>query len=80
VLVVGSAQSGTQIMAELAEAGRKVYLSVGSRSLRLPRQVYGRDFSWWMRRAGLFDQRYEDLTQDGPGPPGAVKRPSRFPV
>ena len=85
VLIVGSAQSGTQIMAELARAGRKVYLSVGSRSLRVPRQVRGRDFTWWLHRTGLFDQRYADLSQDlrtakrfGPNPSQAPGCDIRF--
>lgn len=39
VVVVGSAQSGTQIATELAEAGRRVYLCLSKRSLRVPRQV-----------------------------------------
>src|SRR5438552_13426555 len=40
VLVVGSGQSGVQIAEELLEAGRKVYLSVGSCG-RAPRRYRG---------------------------------------
>ena len=50
VLTVGLGQSGTQITAELAESGRTVYCSVGSRSLRVPRRVRGLDFNWWLHR------------------------------
>ncbi|HYX10921.1 MAG TPA: NAD(P)-binding domain-containing protein [Candidatus Acidoferrum sp.] len=47
VLVVGSAQSGVQIAEELAEAGREVYLSVGTAG-RLPRRYRGRDCFRWL--------------------------------
>ncbi len=47
VLVVGSGSSGVQIAAELQEAGRKVYLSVGPHG-RPPRRYRGRDFVWWL--------------------------------
>ena len=46
VLVVGTGQSGTQIALELAESGRRVFACVGSRSLRVPRRVRGKDFTW----------------------------------
>ena len=46
-LVVGAGSSGAQIAAELMEAGRKVYLSVGPHG-RPPRSYRGRDFVWWL--------------------------------
>ena len=46
VLVVGSGQSGLQLAEELAEAGRRVIVSVGS-AARVPRRYRGADiFSW----------------------------------
>ncbi len=51
VLVVGSAQSGVQIAEELAEAGRDVYLSVGTAG-RMPRRYRGSDTFRWL--VGLF--------------------------
>ena len=46
VLVVGSAQTGVQLVEELRAAGREVFLSVGSAG-RFPRRYRGRDcFSW----------------------------------
>ena len=56
VLVVGSGQSGAQIAEELNEAGREVYLSVGS-APRLPRRYRGRDTFAWM----------DELLRRGPG-------------
>src|SRR6266542_1242787 len=47
VLVVGSGQSGVQIAEELHDAGRVVYLSVGSAG-RVPRRYRGRDFFYWL--------------------------------
>ncbi|MBI1171159.1 SidA/IucD/PvdA family monooxygenase [bacterium] len=47
VLVVGAGSSGAQIAAELLEAGRKVFLSVGPHG-RPPRSYRGRDFVWWL--------------------------------
>jgi putative flavoprotein involved in K+ transport len=46
VLVVGSGQTGLQLAEELFEAGRTVYIAVGSAG-RVPRRYRGRDlFSW----------------------------------
>jgi putative flavoprotein involved in K+ transport len=61
VLVVGSAQSGTQIAQELNEAGRKVFLSVG-RAGRLPRRYRGKDGTYWWNELGLFDRPVDRLT------------------
>ena len=61
VLVVGTGQSGTQIATELAESGRRVYACVGSRSLRMPRKVRGKDITWWLLKTGLYDTKITDL-------------------
>jgi putative flavoprotein involved in K+ transport len=46
VLIVGSGQTGVQLAEELSEAGRRVFIAVGSAG-RLPRRYRGRDiFSW----------------------------------
>lgn len=54
VLVVGSGSSGAQIAAELAEAGRRVYLSVGPHD-RPPRRYRGRDNVWWLGVLGKWE-------------------------
>ncbi|MEO8245759.1 MAG: NAD(P)-binding domain-containing protein, partial [Chloroflexota bacterium] len=56
VLVVGSGQSGVQIAEELADAGRTVFLSVGSAG-RVPRRYRGRDIFRWLHA----------IVTDGPG-------------
>jgi putative flavoprotein involved in K+ transport len=59
-LVVGSGQSGSQIAEELNEAGRKVYLCVGS-SGRLPRRYRGKDGAWWINRLSMFNRTVDQL-------------------
>ena len=61
VLVVGSGQSGCQIAEELYQSGRKVYLSVGSSSGRVPRRYRGKDCMWWLERIGFFDRTVDML-------------------
>jgi len=48
VLVVGSGQTGLQLAEELFEAGRRVFIAVGSAG-RVPRRYRGRDFFSWIR-------------------------------
>jgi putative flavoprotein involved in K+ transport len=47
VLIVGSGQSGCQIAEELVEAGRRIFMSVGSAG-RAPRRYRGRDLFGWL--------------------------------
>lgn len=47
VLVVGSGQTGVQLAEELQDAGREVYLSVGT-AARIPRRYRGRDIFHWL--------------------------------
>lgn len=52
VIVVGSGQSGVQIAEELGDAGREVYLSVGSAGFA-PRRYRGSDFFRWLAMLAL---------------------------
>ena len=52
-LVVGAANSGLQIAAELA-ATQPVTVAVGSTPLQLPQRIAGRDLFTWLTRAGFF--------------------------
>jgi hypothetical protein len=52
VLVVGAANSGLQIAAELA-ATRSVTVAVGSRPAQLPQRVLGRDLFFWLTRSAF---------------------------
>jgi putative flavoprotein involved in K+ transport len=61
VLVVGSGQSGAQIAADLAAAGREVLLAT-SRVPRVPRRYRGRDIHEWAVELGLYDQPAEAVT------------------
>jgi len=60
VLVVGSAQSGTQIAEELYQGGRAVYLCVGS-APRVPRRYRGRDVFAWLVDTGFTDRTVDKL-------------------
>jgi putative flavoprotein involved in K+ transport len=61
VLVVGSAQSGVQIAADLLEAGRKVWLST-SRVARMPRWYRGKDIFYWLIDTKAYDTRADQVT------------------
>lgn len=53
VLVVGAANSGLQIAAELAGTCT-VTVATGSRPLELPQRIAGRDLFFWLTRSGFF--------------------------
>ena len=55
VLVVGSGQTGGQIVDELRDSGRRVLLSVGGAG-RVPRRYRGRDCVEWLAELGFFDR------------------------
>jgi putative flavoprotein involved in K+ transport len=60
VLVVGSAQSGSQIAEEIYRSGRKVYLCVSGAG-RVPRRYRGKDIYEWMRIVGILDKTVDQL-------------------
>lgn len=59
VLVVGASAAGTQLAAELREAGRHVALAVGAHT-RMPRRHLGRDIYEWLDAMGTLDRRWHD--------------------
>jgi putative flavoprotein involved in K+ transport len=70
VLVVGSGASGCQIVDDLLETGRTVYLSLGSHD-RVPRRYRGKDVIWWLFELGEYDRTIGSLrsrpVKSGPG-------------
>ncbi|HEU0256257.1 MAG TPA: NAD(P)-binding domain-containing protein [Microbacteriaceae bacterium] len=60
VLVVGASASGAQLADEIARSGRRVVVSSGE-LVRMPRVYRGRDVFWWMDRAGVLDERYDEM-------------------
>jgi putative flavoprotein involved in K+ transport len=60
VLVVGSAQTGVQVVEDLLGAGRTVYLCTSAVG-RFPRRYRGRDVLDWLSLVGLFDIPIEQL-------------------
>jgi putative flavoprotein involved in K+ transport len=81
VLIVGAGQTGSQVAKELAESGRRVYLSTGT--LRcLPRTMYGRDVTEWMIDLGLFNRSGSGLlvsAADEPYPENPYIAEDEFP-
>ncbi len=63
VLVVGSAQSGTQIAEDLCNAGRRVFLAT-CKVGRIPRTYRGKDIFDWMFGMGLYDTRRDEASPD----------------
>ena len=57
VLLVGSGQTGVQLAEELFEAGRRVYIAVGS-AARIPRRYRGRDVFRWLIDLARLGDRY----------------------
>lgn len=60
VLVVGSAQSGTQVAEDLVRSNRQVFLSTGNVG-RLPRRYRGKDIFDWLIDSGFYDVRTDDI-------------------
>lgn len=64
VLVIGSAQSGCQVVEDLLMAGREVRLCVG-KAARVPRRYRGGDYIRWLAITGLAE---EPIDQHPEGP------------
>jgi putative flavoprotein involved in K+ transport len=60
VLVVGASATGIQLSDEIHRSGRPVTLSVAEH-VRGPRVYRGRDIQWWMDKAGVLDERYDEV-------------------
>jgi len=60
VLVVGASATGVQLADELRQAGREVYLAVGSHT-RMPRRYRGKDIFFWLERSGALDRGVDEL-------------------
>jgi putative flavoprotein involved in K+ transport len=60
VVVVGGGSSGGQVAADLARAGRRVYLALG-RCAWLPRRYRGRDITEWNDATGFSAQPVQSL-------------------
>jgi len=71
VLVVGASATGVQLADELARAGRRVVLAVGSHT-RMPRRYRGLDIMWWLDAMGALDRRLDEH----PAPAAARTEPS----
>jgi len=60
VMVIGASATGVQLAEEIHRSGRPVTLVV-SEHVRAPRTYRGKDIQWWMDRAGVLDERYDEV-------------------
>jgi putative flavoprotein involved in K+ transport len=74
VLVVGASATGLQIADELAEAGRKVTLAVGTH-VRVPRRYRGKDILYWMDVMGAINATADPAEERKTPPPQLVGTP-----
>ena len=73
VLIVGTGQSGVQIMEDFVRAGRDVHLAVGP-APRSPRKYRGRDATDWLYDAG----HYDITIRDHPDPAKALSQTNHY--
>ena len=73
VLIVGTGQSGVQLMEDFLRAGRDVHLAVGP-APRSPRRYRGRDATDWLQEAG----HYAITTARHPDPVKAVTQTNHY--
>lgn len=52
-LIVGSGDSGVQILQEISETNRKVYFSGTTNIATLPQQILGKTLWWWFKKIGF---------------------------
>jgi putative flavoprotein involved in K+ transport len=71
---VGASATGLQIADELAEAGRKVTLAVGTH-VRVPRRYRGKDILYWMDTMGAFNAPADPAEERKTPPPQLVGTP-----
>lgn len=57
ILIVGGGNSGAQIGEELAQAGRKVSVSIEKLPRHLPQRFLGKDVFWWLTKSGLISTK-----------------------
>ena len=60
VLMVGASATGTQLADEIHRSGRPVTMAAGEH-IRVPRVYRGKDIEWWMDKAGVQDERYDEV-------------------
>ena len=60
VLIVGASATGLQHADEIQQKGYDVTISTGEH-VRMPRSYRGRDIQFWLDRAGILDERYDEI-------------------
>ena len=60
VLVVGASATGLQLADEIHQAGHEVTIATGEH-VRMPRRYRGHDIQYWLDRAGVLDETWEQI-------------------
>jgi putative flavoprotein involved in K+ transport len=60
VLVVGASATGLQLADEIRQAGHPATIAVGEH-VRMPRTYRGKDIQYWLHKAGILDERYDEV-------------------
>lgn len=60
VLVVGASATGLQLADEIQRAGHEITIAVGEH-VRMPRTYRGKDIQFWLHKAGILDERYDEV-------------------
>jgi putative flavoprotein involved in K+ transport len=60
VLVVGASATGIQLADEIQQEGHAITIAVGEH-VRMPRSYRGKDIQFWLDRAGILDERYDEV-------------------
>jgi len=60
VLVVGASATGLQLADEIQQTGHPITIAVGEH-VRMPRTYRGKDIQYWLHKAGILDERYDEV-------------------
>ena len=60
VLIVGASATGLQLADEIQQRGHPVTIAVGEH-VRMPRTYRGKDIQFWLHKAGILDERYDEV-------------------
>jgi putative flavoprotein involved in K+ transport len=60
VLIVGASATGLQLADEIRQNGHEVTIATGEH-VRMPRTYRGKDIQFWLHKAGILDERYDEV-------------------
>jgi putative flavoprotein involved in K+ transport len=60
VMIVGASATGLQLADEIQQKGHEVTIATGEH-VRMPRTYRGKDIQFWLHKAGILDERYDEV-------------------